>query len=245
MIKLDYIVNDDCIEFMKQLPDKSIDLVVTDPPYLISYKTNYRKDKQHKFCQEIANDNNPDLIAKYINECYRILKNNTAMYMFTDSNKIDFFKKCCLESGFTIKNIIVWKKNNWTAGDLECQFGKQYENILLLNKGRRKINGTRNSDVWEFPRVSGNEIVHQNQKPFDLIKQCVLKHSNENDIVFDGFMGSATTAVVCVATNRHFLGCEIDKEYFDIAQNRIRKAKTGEAINNINFGNNQQLTFFD
>ena len=81
----------DCLEGMKNIPDKSIDLIVTDPPYLISYRTNHRNDKNHKFCSEILNDDNEQLIKDYINECYRIMKNNSAMYMFCSSKTIDFF----------------------------------------------------------------------------------------------------------------------------------------------------------
>ncbi|HEL9638169.1 TPA: site-specific DNA-methyltransferase [Streptococcus suis] len=219
-MEVNKIYNIDVIKFMSQLPDESIDLVVTDPPYLISYKTNRRKEGGHKFSNVIENDNNPELIKNYIKECYRVLKNNTAMYMFCSFDKVDFFKKE-IEKYFTIKNIIIWKKNNHTAGDLEAQFGKQYEMIILANKGRKPFNGDRLTDVWSFNRVSPDKLVHQNQKPIDLIKRCIIKHSNKGDLIFDGFMGSGTTAIAAIDTDRRFLGCEIDKEYFEIAQNRV------------------------
>ena len=84
---------DDCLNVMKNIPDESVDLIVTDPPYLMNYKTNHRKDKSHKFCQPIQGDDNEQLIRDYIKECYRILRNNKAMYMFCNSNKVDFFKQ--------------------------------------------------------------------------------------------------------------------------------------------------------
>ena len=84
---------DDCLNVMKNIPDESVDLIVTDPPYLMNYKTNRRKDKSHKFCQHIQGDDNEQLIRDYIKECYRILRNNKAMYMFCNSNKVDFFKQ--------------------------------------------------------------------------------------------------------------------------------------------------------
>ena len=84
---------DDCLNIMKQIENESIDLIVTDPPYLIKYKTNHRKNKDHDFCSEILNDDNEQLIIDYIRECYRILKNNTAMYMFCNCDKVDFFKQ--------------------------------------------------------------------------------------------------------------------------------------------------------
>lgn len=216
---------DDCLNIMKQIENESIDLIVTDPPYLIKYKTNRRKNKDHDFCSEILNDDNEQLIIDYIRECYRILKNNTAMYMFCNCDKVDFFKQELENAGFKIKNVIIWVKNNWTAGDLKAQFGKQYEIIFLVNKGRKCFNGKRITDVWMFDKISGKKQLHQNQKPVDLLKQCILKHSDENDIIFDGFMGSGSTGVACIETNRKFIGVELDKKYFEIAKERIEKLK--------------------
>ena len=81
----------DCLERMKEIPKKSVDLIVTDPPYLINYKTNRRKDKKHEFCSVIENDNNFEMISNYIKECYRIIKDNSAMYMFCNCDKVDYF----------------------------------------------------------------------------------------------------------------------------------------------------------
>ena len=216
---------DDCLNIMKQIENESIDLIVTDPPYLIKYKTNRRKNKDHDFCSEILNDDNEQLIIDYIRECYRILKNNTAMYMFCNCDKVDFFKQELENAGFKIKNMIIWVKNNWTAGDLKAQFGKQYEIIFLVNKGRKCFNGKRITDIWMFDRISGKKQLHQNQKPVDLLKQCILKHSDENDIIFDGFMGSGSTGVACIETGRKFIGVELDKKYFEIAKERIENLK--------------------
>ena len=220
-MKLNTIYNEDCIEGMKRIQDKSVDLVVTDPTYLNNYKTNYRKNKEHRFNETILNDNNPDVISEYIKGCHRIMKENTAMYMFCSFDKVDFFKQE-LEKYFTIKNMIVWVKNNHTAGDLEAQFGKQYELVFLVNKGRAPFNGKRLTDVWNFNRVVGNSQLHQNQKPIELIERCITKHSNEGDVVFDGFMGSGTTAVACNNMRRKYIGFELDEGYYNIAQDRIK-----------------------
>ena len=153
------------------------------------------------------------------------MKDNTAMYMFCSMDKVDFFKQE-LERYFNVKNIIVWVKNNHTAGDLKHQFGKQYEFIILVNKGLCEFNGERLTDVWRFKRVVGKNQVHQNQKPLELIERCITKHSKVGDVVFDGFMGSGTTAVACLNTDRNFIGFEIDKEYFDIAIDRVENNAT-------------------
>ena len=212
----------DCLDGMKLIADNSIYLIVTDPPYLIDYKTNHRKDKSHEFCSTIKNDNNPELISDYIKECHRIMKDNTAMYMFCSFDKVEFFKSE-LEKYFKIKNMIIWVKNNWTAGDLKAQFGKQYEILFLVNKGRALFNGKRITDVWNFDRIAGKKQTHQNEKPTDLLKQCIEKHSKENDIVFDGFAGSGSTGVACKQTNRQFIGIEIEEKYCEIARKRIKE----------------------
>ena len=221
MIELNRIYNSDCIEGMKQIESGKVDLIVTDPPYCIQYKTNRRKG-EHRFSKEILNDDNEQLIIDYMKECYRILKHDSAAYVFCSDKTLDFFIQQARNAGFTIKNVLIWKKNNHTAGDLEAQYAKCYEPILYLNKGRRIINGKRLDDVWSFNRVPSDKLIHQNQKPIPLLMQCVLKSSNEGDLVFDGFIGSASTALACLRTNRKFVGFELDKEYYDKACKRIQ-----------------------
>ena len=224
-MELNKIYNEDCLEGMKRISDGSVDLIVTDPPYLMNYKTGRRKDKTHRFNDVILNDNNEQLIVDYIKECYRILSDDTAMYLFCSSNKVDFFKKE-LEKFFSIKNMIIWVKNNHTAGDLESAFGRKYEIVFLVNKGQRKFKGERLTDIWEFPKVSTDGQLHQNQKPIELIKRCIEKHSNVGDVVFDGFMGSGTTAAAALDTNRNYIGFELDEYYFNVAEKRIKNHTT-------------------
>jgi len=214
----------DCLEIMKNFSKESIDLVLTDPPYIIQYKTNRRKNKEHKFCSPITNDNNPKLIEEFIEQVSKLLKPNTAFYSFGNWKTADFFKKE-IENFFRLKNIIIWVKNNWTAGDLKAQYGQQYEIIFYANKGRRYIKGKRLSDVWFFNRVSGKKQKHQNEKPIELIAQILNKSSNENDLVLDPFLGSGTTALACERLNRRWIGIEINGEYCDIIKQRVATAK--------------------
>ena len=177
------LYNKDVLETIKDIKDESIDMIFTDPPYLIHYKTNYRKDKEHKFCKEIEGESNLSLIDNFIKESYRVLKKDTAMYMCSSWKTCDIFKSMLLHHGFKIKNQIIWVKNNWTAGDLKGQFGQQYEIVFLAVKGKPKFNGKRITDVWNFNRVSGNKQLHQNEKPVELVELCIQKHSKENDLV--------------------------------------------------------------
>lgn len=232
---MENIILGDCLEKMKYIKNESVDLIVTDPPYLINYRTGYRIDKSHEFCTPILGDSDPELISNHIKECNRIMKYNTAMYMFSSSKKIDFFKNE-LEKYFKLKNIIIWVKNNWTAGDLFNSFGNQYEVLFLVNKGDVEIKGKRYSDVWNFDRISGDDQLHQNQKPVELIERCILSHSTENDLIFDGFAGSGTTAIACINTNRNYICIEKDPKYYELMKVRIE--------NHIKYSHIQQKLIF-
>ena len=93
-LEINKVYNMDCLDLMREMIRGGIkvDCVITDPPYLINYKTNHRKDKSHKFCKEIENDNNPELIKNLIPLLYQVMKDNTPLYMFCGSDKIDFFQ---------------------------------------------------------------------------------------------------------------------------------------------------------
>jgi len=229
------LIKGDCLEYMATMADESVDLIVTDPPYLMDYKTGRRNGKAdkydanqenvtHKFATVIDGDNDPELISNYIKECYRIMKDDTAMYMFCNSNKVAYFVNE-LEKLFTMRNIIVWVKNNHTAGDLVHAFGKKHEFIILVNKGNAKIRGTRIQDVWEYDKVVGKGQLHQNQKPVPLLKQCIMKHSDEGDVVFDGFGGSGSTGIAARECERGFIVIEKDAEYYETAVNRLAEEK--------------------
>ena len=193
-----------------------VDCVITDPPYLIEYATNYRQDKEHKFCKPIQNDNNPQLIIDIIPLLYDVMKDDTPLYMFCGSDKVDFFKQQ-IETRFTVKNIIVWDKGNHTAGDLDAQYGKRYEFIIYANKGRAKFNPDmpRYDDIWKFARVAGKEQIHQNQKPTDLLSRIINQHTRRGDLVLDPFAGSGSTAVAAYRLQRDYIGFEIDDEYYE------------------------------
>ena len=215
------LIHGDCIVKMQKLIDDGVkvDLICTDPPYLMNYKTNRRKDKTHDFCKPIANDTNFELIKDIMPLLFELLNRGGAIYMFCNANHIDYFKQQ-IEQHFTLKNILIWVKNNWSAGDLKGAYAKQTEFILYAVKGRHILNGARDTDTLYYNRVVGNMQLHQNQKPVDLCKYLINKSSNENDTVFDCFMGSGSTGVACLQTNRNFIGIELDEKYYNIAKKR-------------------------
>jgi len=215
------LYNSEAIETMSKFPNEIFDVIITDPPYLINYKTNHRKNKNHEFCSVIQNDNNYKLIDNFIKKSFELLKNNSPFYCFVSWKTECFFIDKIKKYNFNLKNQIIWVKNNWTAGDLQAQYGQQYEIILYSNKGRSKFKNKRYSDVWHFDRVVGKQQLHQNQKPLQLIEFILNNHSNENDIIFDGFVGSGTTLLACEKLNRRWIGIELEEKYCEITKQRI------------------------
>ena len=215
------LIHGDCLEEMMKLADEGVkvDMICTDPPYLMNYKTGRRKDKTHDFCKPIANDTNFELIKDIMPLLFELLNQGGAIYMFCNANHIDYFKQQ-IEQHFTLKNILIWVKNNWSAGDLKGAYAKQTEFILYAVKGRHILNGARDTDTLYYNRVVGNMQLHQNQKPVDLCKYLINKSSNENDTVLDCFMGSGSTGVACLQTNRNFIGIELEEKYYNIAKER-------------------------
>lgn len=199
---------------------QKIDLVITDPPYLMNYKTGHRNNKKHRFCKPILNDSNPELIKNMIKCVYNLLKEGSAFYCFCNANHVDFFK-VEIEKYFKVKNILIWIKNNHTAGDLKGAYGKKTEFIIYAVKGRHILNGKRDVDTLYYNRVVGNMQLHQNQKPVDLIEFLITKSSQPKETVLDPFMGSGTTGMACKKLNRKFLGVELDDYYYKIAKQRI------------------------
>ena len=211
----------DALEIMRQLPSESIDIVLTDPPYLISYRTNRRKDKTHPFTNEIQNDDNPVLIDLFIGESFRVMKPNTPFYCFTSWKTAGYFAERIKAHGFRLKNQIVWVKNNHTAGDLKAQYGQKYEIIMYANKGRAPFIWKRHQDVWFFDKVVGREQLHQNQKPVDLLEFVLITHTKPGMVVIDPFIGSGSTAVACEKQGRRWIGVELEQKYCDMVIDRI------------------------
>ena len=216
-MELNKIHNVDCLEFMKTLPDKCIDLILTDPPYGMSYQSS-RRIATKKF-DKIALDDDISWFPDFIKQCYRVLKDDSHIYIFCNDFAISEFRNLAKEAGFIPKRALVWIKNNHTSGDLEGDYANKTEFVVYAQKGRKKLNGGRDTNFLFFDRVANLE--HPTEKPVDLCAYLVGKSSNENDIVFDPFCGGGSTLIASKKLDRNFIGCEISPEYCKIAQERI------------------------
>ena len=209
----------DCLEVMGGIEDKSVDLIVTDPPYLMDYQSNRRK-KEDRF-DKIKNDKgNYMLIQDYLEECHRIMKDNTAIYCFCSWHNIDFFKNE-FEKYFKLKNILVWNKNNHGTGDLKGSYAPKHEFILFGHKGRTLLREKRIADVIDCPKISSNKLTHPTEKPQDLLEIFIKQSSDVGSIIFDGFMGTGSCGIAAKKLNRKFVGIELDEKYFNIAKDRL------------------------
>lgn len=209
----------DCLEVMDNVKGKSVDLIVTDPPYLMDYQSNRRK-KEDRF-DKIKNDKgNYILIQKYLKECHRIMKDNTAIYCFCSWHNIDFFKRE-FEKHFKLKNIIVWNKNNHGTGDLKGSYAPKHEFILFGHKGRTLLREKRIADVIDCAKIPSKKLTHPTEKPQELLEIFIKQSSDEGSIIFDGFMGTGSCGIVAKKLNRKFVGVELDSTYFNIACERL------------------------
>ena len=222
-MELNKIYNEDCLERMKKIDDNSIDLIVTDPPYKVTPKGSCgttggmlkakitRQGKVFKY-------NNIN-IEDYINEFYRILKEDTHCYIMTNNYNLHHFLNVIKDSKLKLIKPLIWKKNNVLPNQwyMDC-----YEYILLLRKGKaKKINNCGTKSILEINNVRNKS--HPTEKPLDLMKILIDNSSEGNDVIFDPFAGSGSTLVASKELGRMYIGCEIDKEYYYKILKRIGK----------------------
>lgn len=212
------LMHGDCLEIMKEIPDGSVDLVLTDPPYGMSFQSHRRKEIYGK----IRNDDGIEWLGELFDQCKRAMKDNTSIYVFCSWHNIDSFKQE-FEKRFKLKNVIVWCKNNHGSGDLKAAYAPRYELVLYGHKGRRIFEEKRYDDVLFFDRTGNRN--HPTEKPTDLLGLFVRNSTKEGESVLDPFMGSGSTGVACVDTGRDFIGIELDDGYFEIARKRIEDAR--------------------
>jgi len=213
------IKNECCIQGMRKMDGGSVDLIVTDPPYLIDYQSAWRTNKFEKIENDIDGHK---LIKEFLKEAYRVLKDDTAIYMFCSWHHVDFFKQE-FERHFRLKNILIWNKNNHGSGDLKGSYAPKYELVLFGHKGRHKLN-KRIPDVINCQKVNVNNMSHPTEKPVNLLEIFISNSSTVGGLVFDPFSGTGSTGVASANLQRKFIGFELNENYCEIGNARINKA---------------------
>ena len=261
------ILNIDGLEYLDTINDNSINLILTDPPYIISKNTGmnnfynsvkYNEDNNIEFIKSdeewekyknknnIENDLNKlnylkygsiygkkysvktqygdwdseftiDLLDKYIKKFYNKLINGGTLIIFFDIWKITELKKIMEKYNFKQLRFIEWIKTNPQPLNSNINYLNNAREIALvgIKKSKPTFNSKYDNGIYNYPLQGGKNRFHPTQKSLKLFEELIRKHSNENDIVLDTFLGSGTTAIACKNTKRHFKGCEISKEYYD------------------------------
>lgn len=231
-MEIDKIYNLDCIKGMKGIDDNQVSLILTDPPYEISKDSNYAssaptgKDTD-RFRISIDfgewDEQNAFDIYSAMKEGYRVLRKGGYIVCFYDLWKIQTLKDAMEKAGFAQFRFIEWVKTNPVPINSKVNYLTNSREIAVCAvKGSNPIfNSEYDNGIYNFPVCHDEDRFHPTQKPVDLMRSIILKHSNRDDLVLDFTMGSGTTAVACYLEKRHFIGFELNKEYYDKACKRI------------------------
>ena len=233
------IYNGDCEVEMKKIQDRTVDLILTDPPYnlgnfMINRSTNLSKMRENFFANagwdNLGFDEWSSHMDKFFQEAARIIKVGGAMIIFMSIIKVETLIKLAEKHGFYYKTTGIWHKLNPMPRNMNLHFVNSTEAwIYFIYK---KKTGTFNNDkkiihdFIETPVVTNGEKKagkHPTQKPTALLEHFVKLLSDEDNLIVDPFMGSGSTGVVCKKCNRNFIGIELDSEYFEIARKRIEE----------------------
>ena len=277
------------LEFLESIPDNSVDLILTDPPYITSrdsgmdkwvkhveqqdsegaenikteedwkkYKslpdwhdffrkgsvhikywakrfTKYRKDflkygsiygKKYAVTTNYGKWDSEFTIEKldlFVKHFHRILRDGGTCIIFFDIWKLTNLKDILEDSKFKQLRFIEWIKTNPQPINSSVNYLTNCREIALLGikKSKPTFNSKYDKGIYEHPLQGGKERFHPTQKSLPLFEDLINKHSNEGDLVLDCFAGSATTGVAALKTNRRFIGCELDKEYYEKATKRL------------------------
>lgn len=219
-MELDKIYNMDCLVGMKDIPDKSVDCIITDPPY--EFETRGAGfHKKRDYYDEIADQGLADGIDEsYLVEMERIMK-KTNIYLFCNKNQLRMYFNFYKEKNC---DLLVWHKlnpipvvNNKYLSDLEYIFFARDKGVRLggdystLSKVYTSNVNKGDLNTWGHPTI----------KPLSLVQRLMLNSTQEGGVILDPFMGSGTTAIACIKEKRHFIGFELNEDYYKKACERI------------------------
>lgn len=222
--------NDDYMNALDDIPDKSVDVVITDPPYKFTstkgggFYAKDNPDKQREYLDSLQNlkcaDFNPKLFL------YMIKPKLKKIYIYAFCNK------------YLLKDYIQWAEDNKCSYDVlvmaksnpipayHNHYMSDLEYVVVIREKGTYFSEEKDIDIYrKWFIASCSKKFHPAQKPVELIKRFVRVSSAEGDVIFDPFMGSGTTGVACKELGRDFIGCEIDRKYYDIALERINCRK--------------------
>lgn len=231
------IILKDCMEYLCDIPDNYIDLILIDPPYLVSRDTNFSsniKDKNSQCAKKYGKisydfgdwdkkELNWDFLFKQFK---RILRDGGTLIIFYDGFKMQELYEMGELYKFKQPRLNIWQKTNPVPINSKVNYlSNSREYFISFVKGSKPtFNSEFDNGLYMYPSCKGKErTIHPTQKNIKLIEDLIKKHSNEGDRVLDCFSGSGTTAKACKNLFRNFYCCEIDKTFYEISLNRINE----------------------
>ena len=215
---MNQIPQGEALQVLKTLEDRSIDCLITDPPYSIGVTS-------HGNIQTwLDNIMLYPFWVEYFTQIKRVLKDNASFYINCDWRTYPFIYPHCA-SKLVVRNCIVWDYE-WIKAGSHYRFSHEF--ILYGTKNdnvKRTFEPSKeNRDVWRIAPLNFTRTNkrHQAEKPEDLIRKMILNSTKEGDVVLDTFVGSGTTAVVAKELKRNFIGIELNKDYKEMAEERLR-----------------------
>ncbi len=236
MMELDRIHMMDALEGLKRLPDESVDLIVTDPPYNIASKGKLTVQRGRLMSTKEAwgswytfHPFDYDLfIQQVLSACYRVLKPGGAIYMFTSREDSGFFVRKAEERGFTFHNQLAMVRKSPLPSFGKRNFRSGFELCFYCTKSKPKtfnfLSQAECNNVYHYAS-NFKRTEHPTEKPLEFIRRLVRISSNPGELVLDPFMGSGTTAVAAQETERRFIGFDTSAEYIRMAENRLAAAR--------------------
>ncbi|MFQ5941146.1 MAG: DNA-methyltransferase [Nitrososphaerales archaeon] len=246
-LEVNKIYNMDCVRGMKLIPDQTVDLVITDPPFAIDFKakrSNYNRTASRVIggYNEIPREKYLEFSINWMKECFRILKESGSVYVFSGWNNLKDILHAINNVGFITVNHIIWKyqfgvvtERKYVTSHYHCLYVcKNDEKRKFFSHARfgkdertkegRSLHYEDKEDVWYIKREywTGDQKT-PTKLPSELIKKILMYSSEEGDVVLDPFLGSGQVVVVSKMLNRKYLGFEIVKEYFNFAKERLEK----------------------
>lgn len=218
------------------MKSSSVDLIITDPPYNVQYndKINFLNEIHHGTLKHVIEgskkwDEETVNLHELSKQMYRVLKNDSHLYIWCSEKQIADIAPSFEKSGFTFHQILVWVKNR---PSMDMTFGLKYaykhEICLFFHKGSRKLNikrKLRNTILKYDIMGEQQEYIHPTQKPIAMFRDLIFNSTDEDDLVLDLFMGSGTSALASKQIKRNFIGFELSKHYWKISSERVNEYK--------------------
>lgn len=221
------LIHGDCLEKFIEIENESISAIITDPPYNISRKNNFKTMGRNGI--DFGEWDKDFDLTSWINIASNKIKKGGNIVIFNDWKNMSYITESLENNGFEVKDLIRWKKTNAMPRNRDRRFITDYEVAVWTVKKGDKWTFNRLNNNYEIPEIVGGLTSksekyygsHPTQKPVYVMKWIIERLSNKGDIILDPFMGSGSTGVACLKTGRKFIGIELDENYYSVAVNRI------------------------